>query len=861
MAFISSSKHSSRDKDGNTTCVSTSNTTFSTASASVATISQDTTSAYIASQSSGFDKLKVECFNCHKLGHFARECRAPRSQESGRKENYTQGSKGEDHALVADAEAPTEFALMANTESKVFDNSLCSNDCKKNNDSLNTSTSVEGQNKNSTTSEDITSPNTPKPFVKFVKPKDSQSKSKTNKQETPKKPQVKYAEQYRHSNKKPNVKGNQRNWNNLKSYQLGPEFVLKKKACINCGDFSHFANECRKRVQRETTRSQNHPYMSPSHKSAGHRPHGAPMRPPYRSAGHRPHGASTRPTHRLAGHIPHGPSMNPMRRNMNGARPNRSFFIQGHSYETRLFLKSSAVKTQYRAPWVPTVNRNNPPVNRKFSTVQTSGCGNTFILAVTFFFRQWEVPSGSGNFLTSMQTSSSGNTFLLAVAFFFRQWEVPSGSGNFLISKGRVDRLVEEVGELKNQRAELVDELVIQMVNEVVEVAKELQGLLPTIFAQVSDHISNQGFIRSQNGDNADDNIHEEMNVNVGNVRNRCSYKKFMACKPKEFDGKGGAVAYIRWVEKMESVQDMSGCGDHQKTRGRSATVDMTWENFKVLMREEYYPSNEMQRLETKFWNHSMVGAGHSVYTGRFHELVRLVPYLVTSETERIERYIYGLALQIRVRNEALKRNGGESSKEGNVKGDINRAKTGNVFATTTNLACGNNRNLTHGRAFVMGVEEARQDPNIMTNIEPSSLGFSYEIEIAIGKLVEINKNIRACKLEIEGHTFDIDLIPFGYRSFDVIIGTDWLSRHRAQIVCYEKEVRIPLQHEELKLKDIAIVQNFFEVFPDDLSGLPPSREVMFCINLIPRAMPVVKSPHRLTPTEMEELLNQLREL
>nr|GEZ15947.1 retrotransposon protein, putative, unclassified [Tanacetum cinerariifolium] len=96
------------------------------------------------------------------MGHFARECRAPRSQERRRKESYRQGSKteektpkelmaidrvgwdwsymaneGEDHALVADEETPTEFALMANTKSKVFDNSLCSNDCKKNTDSLN----------------------------------------------------------------------------------------------------------------------------------------------------------------------------------------------------------------------------------------------------------------------------------------------------------------------------------------------------------------------------------------------------------------------------------------------------------------------------------------------------------------------------------------------------------------------------------------------------------------------------------------------------------------------------------------------------------------------------------------------------
>nr|GEW84016.1 hypothetical protein [Tanacetum cinerariifolium] len=60
--------------------------------------------------------------------------------------------------------------------------------------------------------------------------------------------------------------------------------------------------------------------------------------------------------------------MNPRRPNMNGARPYKSFFNQAPSYETRHFLKSSTVRTQYRALWVPTVNRNNPPVSRKFST-------------------------------------------------------------------------------------------------------------------------------------------------------------------------------------------------------------------------------------------------------------------------------------------------------------------------------------------------------------------------------------------------------------------------------------------------------------------------------------------------------------
>nr|GEX84396.1 ubiquitin hydrolase [Tanacetum cinerariifolium] len=136
------------------------------------------------------------------------------------------------------------------------------------------SSSEEDQNRYPFVSENVASPITPKPFVKFVKASDSQSKSKTDEKETPKKPPVKYAEQYKKSNKKPNVRGNQRNWNNLKSHQLGPDFVMKKKACFNCGDFNHLAYEGRKRVKRETTRSQ----KSPSHTPVVHRPNRSPMR-------------------------------------------------------------------------------------------------------------------------------------------------------------------------------------------------------------------------------------------------------------------------------------------------------------------------------------------------------------------------------------------------------------------------------------------------------------------------------------------------------------------------------------------------------------------------------------------------------
>ncbi|GKE99668.1 putative reverse transcriptase domain-containing protein [Tanacetum coccineum] len=104
--------------------------------------------------------------------------------------------------------------------------------------------------------------------------------------------------------------------------------------------------------------------------------------------------------------------------------------------------------------------------------------------------------------------------------------------------------------------------------------------------------------------------------------------------------------------------------------------------------------------------------------------------------------------------------------------------------------ACPRNQgNQARGRAFMLGVKEARQDPNIVTGLEASDLGVKYEFEIASGKLVEIDKVIKGCKLEIKGH----NLIPFGHGSFDVIIGMEWLSNYKAKIVCHEKVVRIPL--------------------------------------------------------------------
>ncbi|GJS05402.1 putative reverse transcriptase domain-containing protein [Tanacetum coccineum] len=158
-----------------------------------------------------------------------------------------------------------------------------------------------------------------------------------------------------------------------------------------------------------------------------------------------------------------------------------------------------------------------------------------------------------------------------------------------------------------------------------------------------------------------------------------------------------------------------------------------------------------------------------------------------------------------------------------------------------------------------------------LLDITPFALDVSYAVELADVRTSETNIVLRGCTLGLLGHPFNINLMPIELGSFDVIIGMDWLAKNHAVIVCDEKIVCIPYGNEilietedklkEKRLEDVPTVQDFPEVFPGDLPGLPPTRQVEFQIDLVLGAAPVARAPYRLTPSEMEELSTQLQEL
>ncbi|GJR17864.1 putative reverse transcriptase domain-containing protein [Tanacetum coccineum] len=152
-------------------------------------------------------------------------------------------------------------------------------------------------------------------------------------------------------------------------------------------------------------------------------------------------------------------------------------------------------------------------------------------------------------------------------------------------------------------------------------------------------------------------------------------------------------------------------------------------------------------------------------------------------------------------------------------------------------------------RSFVSSTFSALLD------VAPSTLDTSYAIELADGRISETNVVLRGCTLALLGHPFDIDLMPVELGSFDVIIvrGDDCDGKITSK--------KTEDKSEEKRLEDVSIVHEFPKVFPEDLPGLPPARQVEFQIDLVPGTTPVARAPYRLAPSKLQELSTQLQEL
>nr|GEV17743.1 hypothetical protein [Tanacetum cinerariifolium] len=399
-----------------------------------------------------------------------------------------------------------------------------------------------------------------------------------------------------------------------------------------------------------------------------------------------------------------------------------------------------------------------------------------------------------------------------------------------------------------------------------------------------------------------------------------CSYKEFLACNPKEYDDKGVVIVLTRWIEKIESVHDMSGCSIDQKLK--------------------YTAGSFLGKALT---------AVHAAYTDRFHELARLVTYLVTLESRMIERYVYGLALQIHrmvaaiepktiqkdvqisgalideaVRNKSIKK----VKKRGNM-GEPGKDKSGRENTSTwpkcttcnsyhapggpcrTCFNCNrsghlskdcrgmprnvnpvNARNPTVRACYeygsidnvrsacprlnrVPGLEENRPNQVVANN---GGQGRGNQRNQARGRVIMLGAKEARQDSDIVTGTFTLNnhfattlfdsgadysfvsttFIPLlGIEPND--LGMDWLSYYKAKIICHEKVVRIPLP-------DGKVLRVLGER-PEEKARLLMStkasdkkQEEIVWLKIFLRATPVAKSPYHLAPSELEKLSGQLKD-
>ncbi|GJX24779.1 putative reverse transcriptase domain-containing protein [Tanacetum coccineum] len=391
-------------------------------------------------------------------------------------------------------------------------------------------------------------------------------------------------------------------------------------------------------------------------------------------------------------------------------------------------------------------------------------------------------------------------------------------------------------------------------------------------------------------------------------VAKECTYQDFIKCQPLNFKGTEGVIGLKRWFEKMETMFHISNCPEKSQVK-----------EIMKLMTEVYCPRNEIQKMETELWNLTLKNNDLTAYTQRFQELTMMCTKMgnviavepmrlqdaVRIANKLMDQKLKGYAMKNAKNKRRLEVNQGDNHGQ---QPPFKRPNVGEGKDTSGNKVGNKNGFIeARGKAYVLGGGDANPNSNVVNgtfllnnhyafilfdsgadrsfvsttfstllDITPDTLDVSYAVELADRRISETNTLLRGCTLGLLGHPFNIDLMPIELGSFDAIIGMDWLANHQV-IVCDEKVIRIPYgdevlivevtknesgdKSEEKRLEDVSTVRNFLEVFPEDLPGLPPTRQVKFQIDLVPGATPVARAPYRLAPSEFQEFSTQLQEL
>ncbi|GJX41982.1 putative reverse transcriptase domain-containing protein [Tanacetum coccineum] len=246
-------------------------------------------------------------------------------------------------------------------------------------------------------------------------------------------------------------------------------------------------------------------------------------------------------------------------------------------------------------------------------------------------------------------------------------------------------------------------------------------------------------------------------------------------------------------------------------------------------------PRNEMKKLEAELWNLKVICTDVVKYNQRFQELALLCVRIVHEE---------GTGNANNINNQKGTGSGQkptcfECGAQGHFKKDCPRMK--NNKGNRGNQA-GNDRLTKRYMWFKCEGKSRQRRCGSQIDITPSTLDHYYDVELADGRIIGLNTILKGCTLNFLNHQFNVNLMPkYMEKGFPIFL---------AHVTTKEGEDK----SEKKRLENVPIVQDFPEVFPEDLPGLPPTRQVEFQIDLVPGALAPNKKEH-------EEHLKQILEL
>nr|GEU57654.1 reverse transcriptase domain-containing protein [Tanacetum cinerariifolium] len=353
-------------------------------------------------------------------------------------------------------------------------------------------------------------------------------------------------------------------------------------------------------------------------------------------------------------------------------------------------------------------------------------------------------------------------------------------------------------------------------------------------------------------------------------VAKRGNYKEFISCQPFYCNGTEGVVGLICWFERTESVFSRSNCAEENKVA--FATDD--------------------------FYNLSVKGNDLKTYVRRFQELAVLCPNMVPNNKKRMEVFIGGLPRSIegniiaskpqtleeainiaqRLMDQNIHNNRMNNSRQQQNR----RPETFRSYAATPteNHGYTGNHPLCHrctlhhtgpctircrvyNKVGHLTKNCRNKGPATGSNLQPVSV-----ICHACGEKGHYQSQCSKTNINANGSTYLLR-DKNAHQDPNVVMST-FLLNHRPARTLFDLGADrsfvfiaqvMEKKSDEKRLKNIPVVREFPDVFPEELPGLPPVRQVEFQIDLIPEATPVAHAPYRLAPSEMQELSNQLQEL